>query len=84
MAFPTLFPDGKGDCTNEEILREVPLKEQIKHLLRFAEIIDGKWVYHFANHLRFSYWAFNMLQRKQILQQSGIFLSKIQVKLIST
>ncbi|XP_046856025.1 uncharacterized protein LOC124449122 [Xenia sp. Carnegie-2017] len=74
MAFPTLFPEGKGDCTNQEILREVPLKERIKHLLKFAEIIDGKWVYRFANHPRFSYWAFNMLQRKQILQQSGIFL----------
>ena len=76
MAFPTLFPDGKGDPTNQGLLRGVPLQEHIKHLLKFAEIIDGKWIYRFANHPRFSYWAFNMIQRKRILQQSGIFLKQ--------
>ena len=76
MAFPTLFPDGKGDPTNHGILRDVSLQERIKHLLKFAEIIDGKWVYRFANHPRFCYWAFNMIQRKRILQQSGIFLKQ--------
>ena len=76
MAFPTLFPDGKGDPTNQGLLRDVPFQERIKHLLQFAEIIDGKWVYHFANHPRFSYWALNMIQRKRILQQSGIFLKQ--------
>ena len=76
MAFPTLFPDGKGDPTNQSILRNVPLQERIKHLLKFAEFIDGKWVYRFANHARFSYWAFNMIHRKRILQQSGIFLKQ--------
>ncbi|CAB4012613.1 Hypothetical predicted protein [Paramuricea clavata] len=29
MAFPTLFPDGKGDPTNQSILRNVPLQERI-------------------------------------------------------
>ena len=72
MAFPTLFPDGKGDPTNQGLLRDVPFQERIKHLLKFAEIIDGKWVYRFANHPRFSYWALNMIQRKRILQQSGV------------
>ncbi len=76
MAFPTLFPDGKGDPTNQGLLRDVSLQERIKHLLKFAEAIDGKWVYRFANHPRFSYWAFNMIQRKRILQQSGIFLKQ--------
>ena len=76
MAFPTLFTDGKGDPTNQGLLRNVPHPEHKKHLLKFAEIIDGKWVYRFANHPRFSYWAFNMIQRKQILQQSGIFLKQ--------
>ncbi|CAB4011401.1 ATP-dependent DNA helicase PIF1 [Paramuricea clavata] len=42
MAFPTLFPDGKGDPTNQGLLRDVPLHEQIKHLLKFGEIIDGE------------------------------------------
>ena len=76
MAFPTLFPDGKGDPTNQGLLRDVSLQERIKHLLKFAEIIDGKWVYRFAKHPRFSYWAFNMIHRKRILQQSGIFLKQ--------
>ena len=40
MAFPTLFPE--GDPTNQVQLRDVPLQERIKHLLKFAEIIDGK------------------------------------------
>ena len=76
MAFPTLFPDGKANPTNQSTLRNVPLQERIKHLLKFAELIDGKWVYRFANHPRFSYWAFNMIHRKRILQQSGIFLKQ--------
>ncbi|CAB4031557.1 Hypothetical predicted protein [Paramuricea clavata] len=68
--------NGKGDPTNQSILRNVPLQERIKHLLKFAEFIDGKWVYRFANHPRFSYWAFNMIHRKRILQQSGIFIKQ--------
>ena len=76
MAFPTLFPDGKGDPTNQSILRNVPLQERIKHLLKFAEFIGSNWVYCFAKHHRFSYWAFNMIHRKRILQQSGIFIKQ--------
>ena len=76
MAFPTLFPDGKGDSTNQGLLRDVTFQEHIKHLLKFAEIIDGKWVHHFASHPRFSYWAFKMIQKKRYLQQSGIFLKQ--------
>ena len=33
-------------------------------------------MYRFANHPRFSYWGLNMIQRKQILQQTGIFLKQ--------
>ena len=70
MAFPTLFFDGKGDPTNLALLRDVHLQERVKHLLKYAEVINDKWVYRFASHPRFSYWAFNMIQRKRILQQS--------------
>ena len=76
MAFPTLFPDAKEDPTNESLLRDVSFAERIKHLIRYGEFIDSKWVYRFANHPRFSYWALNMIQRKIILQQSGIFLQQ--------
>ena len=44
--------------------------------VKFAENVDGKWIYRFATHPRFSYWAFNMIQRKRALQQSGIFLKQ--------
>ena len=76
LAFPTLFPDGKGDPTNPSLLKEIPLGERVKHLIKFAEKIDGKWVYRFSSHPRFSYWALNMIQRKRILQQSGMFLDR--------
>jgi len=76
MAFPTLFPDGKGDPTNPAILKNITLKEKIKHLIKFAEKKDNKWIYRFANHPSFSYWALSMIQRKQILQQTGIFLKQ--------
>ena len=76
LAFPTLFPDGKGDPTNPSMVRNVPLSDGIKHLLKYAENIGSKWVYRFASHPRFSYWAFDMLQRRRTLQQSGIFLKQ--------
>lgn len=68
-----MFPDGKGDPTNPSLLKEIPLGERVKHLIQFAEKIDGKRVYRFFSHPGFSYWALNMIQRKRILQQSGIF-----------
>ena len=40
--FPTLFPDGKGDPTNQALLSDVPLPEKIKHLMKFAQKINGK------------------------------------------
>ena len=58
-ALLTLFPDGKGDPTNQGLIRDVPLQERIKHL-KFAEVLDGKWVYRFANHARFSYLDFHI------------------------
>ena len=76
LAFPTLFPDGKGDPTNPSLHRDVPLTDKVKHLLKFAEQKEGKWVYRFASHPRFASWAFNMIQRKRILQQTGIFLKQ--------
>ncbi|CAB4029508.1 Hypothetical predicted protein [Paramuricea clavata] len=76
MAFPTLFPDGKGDPTNQGLLRDVPLQERIKHLLKFAEILMVNGYTVLPTTPRFFYWAFNMIQRKRILQQSGIFLKQ--------
>ncbi|CAH3106109.1 unnamed protein product [Porites lobata] len=76
LAFPTLFPDGKGDPTNPSLRRDIPLGERVKHLLKFGENKNGKWIYRFATHPRFAYWALNMIQRKRILQQTGMFLKQ--------
>ena len=67
MAFPTLFPDGKGDPTNLAFVRDIASSDtesfslKIKHLLKFGELKDGKWHYRFDAHPRFAYWAFNIL-----------------------
>ena len=76
MAFPTLFPDGKGDPTNSALFREISFQDKIKHLIKFSEYKNGNWVYRFASHPRFPYWAFNMIYRQRLLQQSGIFLKQ--------
>ena len=67
MAFPTLFPDGKGDPTNPSLNRDVQFDERIKHLLKYAEKENGTWLYRFASHPSFAYWALNMIPRKRIL-----------------
>ena len=65
MAFPTLFPDGKGDPTNQFTIRSISdsdtdsFAQELKHSMKFAENINGKWVYRFAAHPRFGYWACN-------------------------
>ena len=76
LAFPTRFPDGKGDPTNRSLCRDIPLAERVKHLLKFGENRNGKWLYRFASDPRFAYWALNMIQRKRILQQTSIFLKQ--------
>ena len=82
MAVPTLFSDGKGDATNNAIVSDISnnstksFADKLKHLNKFAEFIDGKWIYRFASHPRFAYWAYNMLYRKRILGQSNFFLKQ--------
>ena len=64
MAFPTLFPDGKGDPTNKAVHSEISdsatqsFADKLKHLIKFAEKRDEKWIYRFASHPRFAYWAY--------------------------
>ena len=82
MAFPTLFPDGKGDPTNNAVVSDISnnstqsFADKLKHLIKFAQYIDGKWIYRFASHPRFAYWAYNILYRKRILGQSNFFLKQ--------
>ena len=65
MAFPALFPDSKGDPTNPSLLFEITFLSKVQRLIKFAENIEGKWIYRFASHPRFSYWALNMIQRQR-------------------
>lgn len=81
MAFPTLFPDGKGDPTNKAVHSEISdsatqsFADKLKHLIKFAEKRDEKWIYRFASHPRFAHWAYNIPYRRRILAQ-GIFFLK--------
>ena len=82
MSFPTLFPDGKGDPTNNAIIYNTSdnitevFALKLKHVINFGENIDGKWVYRFASHPRFGYWAYDMLYRRRILGQGNFFLKQ--------
>ena len=80
LAFPTLFPDGKGDPTCLSNLREISSNElesfalKLVHLLKYGEMKDGKWHYRFASHPRFAYWAYNMLYRKRLLSRGNLYV----------
>ena len=77
MAFPTLFPHGKGDPTKKTRLREVSLTEGFKHLIKYADLSPLQtFTWRFASHLRFPYWALNMKQRHQLLSQARIYLTQ--------
>ena len=82
MAFPCLFPDGKGDPTNVAIHRNISTSEtesfslKLKHLIKFSEYINSRWYYRFASYPRFGYWAYNMLYRKRLLGQGNFYIKQ--------
>ncbi|KAJ7151287.1 hypothetical protein C8R43DRAFT_836878, partial [Mycena crocata] len=65
LAFPTLFPDGKGDFHNIRTIK-VEFGEYMTHLMRYQ---GGR----FARHRRFPWFAFNTLQRQRTHSQAKIF-----------
>lgn len=72
MAFPTLFPYGRGDPTNPGRQRAVSLTDGLKHLIKYAETTENDQRYwRFASHPRFPYWGLNMKQRHQLLSQAN-------------
>ena len=73
MAFPTLFPYGHGDPTDQRT-RKVSLSDAFKHLVKYGEKMQsGQFTWRFASHPRFPYWALNMKLRHQLLSQSRIY-----------
>lgn len=62
MAFPTLFPYGKGDPTCKSRPCQVKLADGFKHLIRYADRSpEGLIRWRFASHPRFPYWAGNVI-----------------------
>ena len=82
MSFPTLFPDGIADPTSQATVRNISnndtesFAQKIKHLIRFAEHVNGKWVYRLASHPRFAYWAYNILYRRRIFGQGNFSIKQ--------
>ena len=76
MAFPTLFPHGKGDPTCPSRRHAITLTEAFKHLIHYADVVDGKYYWRFASHPRFPYWALNMKMRHQLLSQSNVYMQQ--------
>ena len=76
MAFPTLFPYGTGDPTTKDRQNVVSISESFKHLVSFGEVRNNKFVWRFASHPRFMYWALNMKQRHHLLSQSNVYLKQ--------
>ena len=72
MAFPTLFPYGLGNPTDNATVCDISQNEtgfyakNLKHWVRFGECVYGKWCYRFSAHPRFGYWAYNIFCRKRI------------------
>ncbi len=74
QAFPALFPYGTGDPTCPGRQRPVTFVEAFKHLTRYADEVDGTFLWRFATHPRFPYWALNMKLRHQLLSQATVYL----------
>ena len=77
-----MFPDTDGDPTNHSTVRSIGRNDletfdaKLKHLIKFAEKRKGKWVYQFASHPRFGYWAYNILYRKRLLSQGNFHIKQ--------
>ena len=76
LAFPTYFLMVKVTLQTHLFTKTCNWGERIKHNLKYTEKKHGRWIYRFASHPRFAHWAFNMIERKRILQQTGTFLKQ--------
>ena len=78
MTFPCLFPYGLGDPTKKARLFEVSETDGYKHLLKYAYVSPRtkNYIYPFAKHPRFKFWAYDRLRRHRALSQSKVILMK--------
>ena len=77
MAFPTLFPFGRGDPFGSDAnSNKVRFLVKIKHLLNYCEMVDDRQEYRFSKHARFVLWLYNINYRHRTLSQGKIYLQK--------
>jgi ATP-dependent DNA helicase PIF1 len=77
MAFPTLFPYGYADPFGVHNRHaEETLRNKVRHLIHYMEIIDGERVCRFAKHTRFILWIYNILNRHALMAQGDIYLQQ--------
>ena len=77
MAFPTLFPQGRGDpfalFSNSS---SKTFLEKVRHLLMYGEEIQNRIEHRFAQHPRFVLWCFNIYFRHLTLSQGDVYLGQ--------
>lgn len=86
MAFPTLFPTGKGDpfAVSERTHKE-SLLTRVKKLLYYGEYDKDSLECRFAQHPRFVMWIHNIIYRHKTLDQGNVYLQQNQNdKMLST
>lgn len=75
MAFPGLFPTGRGDpfaITNST--EKETLLNKVKNLLYYGEVVENELECRFAQHSRFVMWIHNILYRHKTMSQGNIYL----------
>lgn len=77
MAFPSLFPTGKGDpFASVSTQKRHFLLEKAKNLMFYAESINNELECRFASHPRFVLWINNIILRHQTISRGNFFLKK--------
>ena len=81
MAFPSLFPTGRGDPNGLFVnSKEKSDLLKIRHLIKYAEeVIENgqkRFVSRFAQHPRFILWAHNVFFRHRTISQANIYLKQ--------
>ena len=78
MAFPTLWPTGKGDPTSVGRMCTVSLSDAFRYLMYYGEPdSDGLPHYRFVAHPRFVFWACDMMMRHHANSQARYFMNRI-------
>ena len=78
LAFPALFPFGKGDVSNNDRNIFVSLTESNRFLLKYCacDAKVGEYTYPFATHDRWIHWAQNTSERHRVNSQKNAYLNQ--------